>query len=405
VTVSTNERPEFYPYLEATRGVAALMVALFHIGLTPYVDAMGHQQRLIARSGDFSLGDAIARILGNGPGAVIFFFVLSGFVLTKVLKNGPSNAGQNSWQFLTGRIFRLYPAILSTLTIFIAIFLLSGHSLTSADEFKPTSLLLNALLIRPTIDSVMWSLQLELIAAPMLLLIYFAWQRFGAPAVLLPYALLLILSFTSVWNHLIGPPFSFGQMYAFVAGMLAFLYGATIVQKLKSPRLWLAVALLGFALTRPIIGWSSYWTIWLETIFGATIVALLAFGPFPPSSASAFRAARFLGKISFSFYLLSPIALLPQHHGISEYLTSAISAGAHPLLLCAGLFVCAVALTALLAWLQFNFIERPGIIFGRTISVGLSTPAAPIPTPPRAGLDNPHESLVECRPVHSGRNT
>jgi peptidoglycan/LPS O-acetylase OafA/YrhL len=154
--------------------------------------------------------------------------------------------------------------------------------------------------------------------------------------------------------------------------------------------------LLGFALTRPIIGWSSYWTIWLETIFGATIVALLAFGPFPPSSASAFRAARFLGKISFSFYLLSPIALLPQHHGISEYLTSAISAGAHPLLVCAGLFVCAVVLTALLAWLQFNFIERPGIIFGRTISVGLSTPAAPIPTPPRAGLDNPHESLLSA---------
>jgi peptidoglycan/LPS O-acetylase OafA/YrhL len=156
------------------------MVALFHIGLTPYVDAMGHQQRLIARSGDFSLGDAIARILGNGPGAVIFFFVLSGFVLTKVLKNGPSNAGQNSWQFLTGRIFRLYPAILSTLTIFIAIFLVSGHSLTGADEFKPTSLLLNALLIRPTIDSVMWSLQLELIAAPMLLLIYFAWHALSA---------------------------------------------------------------------------------------------------------------------------------------------------------------------------------------------------------------------------------
>src|SRR6267142_3089879 len=94
-------------------------------------------------------------------------------------------------------------------------------------------------------------------------------------------------------------------MYAFVAGMLAFLYVATIVQKLKSPRLWLAFALLGFALTRPIIGWSSYWTIWLETIFGATIVALLAFGPFGPSSSSTFRAARFLGKISFSFYLLA----------------------------------------------------------------------------------------------------
>ena len=182
---------------------------------------------------------------------------------------------------------------------------------------------------------------------------------------LLPYALLLILSFTSVWNHLIGPPFSFGQMYAFGAEMLAFLYGAMIVQKIKSPRLWLAVALLGFALTRPIVGWSSYWTIWLETIFGAIIVALLAFGPLAPSNSSAFRVVRFLGKISFSIYLLSPIMLLPQHHGISEYLASAIRAGAHPLLLCAGLFFCAVIFTTLLAWLQFKFVEQPGMRVGR----------------------------------------
>ena len=365
--MGSDSRSDFYPNLEAGRGIAALMVALFHIGLTPYVDVTGHQQRLIglAGRGDFSFIDTTARILGNGPGAVIYFFVLSGFVLTKVIQSGPSDAGQNSWQFLTGRIFRLYPAVISTTAIFIAIFFTTGYALTAPEEFSPTNLVLNFLLVRPTIDSVMWSLQLELIAAPMLLLIYFAWQRFGARAALLPYALLLILSFTSVWNHLIGPPFSFGQMYAFVAGMLAYLYGATIVQKLKSPRLWLAVALLGFALTRPIIGWSSYWTIWLETIFGATIVALLAFGPFAPSSSSAFRAARFLGKISFSFYLLSPIILLPQHHGIGEYLASAISAGTHPLVLCAGLFFCAVIFTTLLAWLQFKVVEQPGMRAGK----------------------------------------
>ncbi len=45
------------------------MVALFHIGLTPYVDVTGHQQRLIdsAGRGDFSFIETTARILGNGP--------------------------------------------------------------------------------------------------------------------------------------------------------------------------------------------------------------------------------------------------------------------------------------------------------------------------------------------------
>jgi len=64
--------------------------------LTPYVDAMGHQQRLIARSGDFSLGDANrAQSSANGTGSSDLAFSYSAvFVLTKVLKNGPSNAGK-----------------------------------------------------------------------------------------------------------------------------------------------------------------------------------------------------------------------------------------------------------------------------------------------------------------------
>lgn len=371
MTVSTNERPEFYPYLEAARGVAALMVALFHIGLTPYVDVMGRQTRLIAGAGrtvEDSWADQAFRILGNGPGAVIFFFVLSGFVLTKVIENRPSDVATNCWQFLTGRIFRLYPAVLSTLATFYAIFLVSNYSLTGADEFSPTSLVLNALLIRPTIDPVMWSLQLEMIAAPVLLLIYFAWRHLGARAVLLPYAVLLILSFTAVWNHLIGPPNSFGQIYAFLAGMTAFLYGPKIVRGLKRPRLWIVIALVGFALSRPIIGWSSYWTIWLETIFGSTIVALLAFGPFEPPSSAPLRAIRFLGKISFSFYLLSPVALLLQQKMVDESLSQTIIAGFHPLVLCAVIFCCEVAFITPLAWLQFNWIERPGIKIGRTVA-------------------------------------
>src|SRR5436305_1744140 len=78
---------EFFPNLEAARGVAALMVALFHIGLIRYFDAFGREHELIVRTRGSDWGDVGARILGNGPGAVLFFFVLSGFVLTKVLES------------------------------------------------------------------------------------------------------------------------------------------------------------------------------------------------------------------------------------------------------------------------------------------------------------------------------
>jgi peptidoglycan/LPS O-acetylase OafA/YrhL len=363
--VDGSSRPSnFFSNLEAARGIAALMVALFHIGLTPYIDALGHQQRLVVRTAEASWSDYALRILGNGPGAVIFFFILSGFVLTKVLENGPRDLRRNAWKFLSGRVFRIYPAVVSTLILFCALFFAGGYALTSPDEFSPVNLILNALLVRPTIDSVMWSLQLEMIAAPMILLIYFAWLQFGARAVLAPYLILLVLSFTSVWNHLIGSPNSFGQIYAFLSGMAAFLYGRRIVDGLRRPGAWLSLAIIGFAITRPIVGWSSYWTILLETLFGAATVALLAFGPFQAPGSRLLLIARFFGKISFSFYLLNPITLFPQQ-SIGNPLAAAVTAGFHPSTLCIILFLCSVVITTPLAWMQYHFVERRFIGLGR----------------------------------------
>ena len=156
---------EFFPNLEAARGVAALMVALFHIGLFRYTDAFGHEHELIIRTRGSDWGDVGARILGNGPGAVIFFFVLSGFVLTKVLESGSANVRDNAWQFLSGRVFRIYPGVISTLIIFTFLYFVFGSSVNSPEQFSPVSLFLNALLIRTNIDPVMWSLQLEMIGS------------------------------------------------------------------------------------------------------------------------------------------------------------------------------------------------------------------------------------------------
>jgi peptidoglycan/LPS O-acetylase OafA/YrhL len=355
---------EFFPNLEAARGVAALMVALFHIGLTRYADAFGHEHELIIRARGSGWGDVGARILGNGPGAVIFFFVLSGFVLTKVLESGSANVRDNAGQFLSGRVFRICPGVISTLIVFTFVYLVFGSLVHSPEQFSSVSLFLNALLIRPNIDPVMWSLQLEMIGSVVILGLYYAWLRYGKPAIFLPYFILLALSFTAVWNHLIGSPNSFGQIYAFVSGMAAYVYGRQIVSNLRRPLLWLAFAIVGFASTRPIAGWSSYWTILLETIFGGSIAALLAFGAFRTPSGRLFSIARFFGKISFSFYLLHPIVLMYQKL-FSAPVTDAVARGIHPLAICAVLFAASVCFTTPLALVQYQLIEVPFIKLGR----------------------------------------
>ncbi len=87
----------FLPRIESMRGIAALTVVGFHV------------------SNQLSAGPALGwfdgfafRILTaffNGFGAVVIFFVLSGFVLARSL-----DANSDPTRFIRNRFFRLFPA-------------------------------------------------------------------------------------------------------------------------------------------------------------------------------------------------------------------------------------------------------------------------------------------------------
>ena len=274
------------------------------------------------------------------------------------------------------RICRIYPAVITSIVIFVALFFFTGLSLTSPEQYSPWIIFLNGLLLSTTIDGVMWSLQLELIAAPVIFLVWLAWMRFGNKALTVAFVVLVILSFTRAWNHLIGPPAAFGQLHAFIAGMAAFLCGRKIVDRLRHPALWLTGMIVGFALSRAVIGWSSNWTILSETLFGAATVALLAFGKFNSSEARITGIARFFGRISFSFYLLHPLTMT-LFASAAPILTSIVNAGINPLVIATIAFVCSVAAVTPLAWLQYQYVERPFIKFGRGLRFNLRAATQP----------------------------
>ena len=373
MNVGTGRKAQFFPNLEAARGVAALMVALFHIGQAYFFNSAGLQKNLIAptvKTVESTWGDQLFQILGNGPGAVVFFFVLSGFVLTLVLQQGAGRGVTKATLFFLSRICRIYPAVITSIFIFSALFFFTGLSLTSPDQFSPWIIFLNGLLLSTTIDGVMWSLQLELIAAPVIFLVWLAWMRFGDKALTVAFVVLVILSFTRTWNHLIGPPAAFGQLHAFIAGMAAFLCGRKIVDRLHHPVLWLIGMIVGFALSRAVIGWSSYWAFLSESLFGAATVALLAFGKFNSREGRTIGLARFFGRISFSFYLLHPLTMT-LFASAAPTLTTIVNAGFHPLIIATIAFIFSVAAVTPLAWLQYQYIERPFIKFGRGLRLDL----------------------------------
>ncbi len=98
-----------YGILDALRGVAALMVVLYHI-------CEGYA---------FAGGDAVIRTLNHGYLAVDFFFLLSGFVLGYAYDDR-WHKGFTIKDFFRRRLVRLHPMVIMGALIGVAAFLLQG---------------------------------------------------------------------------------------------------------------------------------------------------------------------------------------------------------------------------------------------------------------------------------------
>jgi peptidoglycan/LPS O-acetylase OafA/YrhL len=368
----------FYPRLEALRGGAALMVAAFHACQSTWFDSEGKVRNFLYPGEDAgfvsNLCASFLRIAGNGNGAVVLFFVISGFVLASSLLRGPQSFAGCGARFLNARMFRIYPAVFIAVGVFALVFWLTGASLSGPSAYSPLGLLRNALLLDFSIDGVMWSLQLEVAAVPLIFVAYLGWRRCGAVVLVLSFSALAGLSFWEPWNRLIGAPNLFGEIYAFVFGMAAFLVGPRLVA-LCSSRV-ASVAFAGaaglFLSSRMVISPTSHWSPLAEAASATIMVAILAFGRLG-SEASIFdhRLIRFFGRISYSFYLLHPLTLLIIWK-IPSALGAAIAVGVPAALVAAFLIVASIVVVTPFSYAMYRWIEIPGIIAGHKFGDCLS---------------------------------
>jgi len=108
---------KFLPRIESLRGIAALTVVGRHVSdqLSGALPAYGWL--------DGFAGQVIAAF-SNGTGAVVTFFVLSGFVLARSLDSSPDPV-----RFFRNRLFRLFPAALAVVTLLTVLHWKFGCSL------------------------------------------------------------------------------------------------------------------------------------------------------------------------------------------------------------------------------------------------------------------------------------
>ena len=370
------------PQLDALRGLAACSVVVSHYLIvlknsTAYGAALPWVRRLAFTP---------LRILWAGHSAVVFFFVLSGFVLYLLLERSrlPFAA------YVGKRIIRLYIPYLTAIALGVLGEAILYHGTMSGlgawiNEFWSWPITLGSVFHHILFlgefnsnhyDFTIWTLVQEMRISLVFPLVYLLVKTLRWWKALLPF---LLLSATAIamrsaafngWAHFAG--FAIGghlTAYALtIEYLLAFASGALLAchrariragYNALSPtfRLIIGLAALGFYIYGSKIGAAtglnamvaSDWPI----LTGATLLLLVAaFDPLV-SVWLTLKPFLYLGRISYSLYLFHPLILLAALHALY---------GALPLgWLLAISFVMTFAITDVL----YRLVERPAIRLSR----------------------------------------
>lgn len=356
------KKTDFLPRLESLRGIAALAVAGYHVSNQLSAGSVSGWLDMVARH--------LIVACANGTGSVVTFFVLSGFVLARSL-----DRNSDPVRFFRHRLFRLFPAAVAVVTLLTALYWKFGFYVGFKASFEPTDVILNLLMIRSDINSVMWSMTVECVATPLILASVWLFKKHGERWL---WGLIVLLVGLSSWGpyvHLLGGFTNLAPLYAFVVGVLLHFrgprYASGIGPGLATFEGIAAIAIFCFCGTRT----QSALILLLECLSSATLIALIAWRPamtlFKPLD---FRLVRFYGRISYSFYLLHLLGISLAFRMMDP---GAMNADGMPLSLTIALATgISILVTTPAAYVSWRFIETPAIAFGKA-RIGSRTSTVP----------------------------
>jgi peptidoglycan/LPS O-acetylase OafA/YrhL len=382
--------------LTGLRGVAACWVVLFH-----YATAFQYADLSESRGRAGSAGLRLAEsVVAHGYLAVDLFFVLSGFVMALtyggVFRAGLS--GRAYLDFLGKRLGRIYPLYI---VLTLAVAALRYARIDLSEPPSPVGLASNVLLVQAwgiadSIDVPAWSISTEFAAYllfPLLvgLVLFGRWAVCGGAVLAAAMTLVLVATRTAVELHQVvgGTVFRGGPLdasrFATLYPLLRCFAGFTL-------------GLFAFRLTqvravRRILGWrfagdaGGLALLGLVAVPGsdvvlvllcAPVVAALATGRSYAARSLSGSVAHWLGKVSYSIYLVH----YPTEELLHLPLRAALDARGVPhAVALSGLLILALVLA--LSAVTYHAVERPGRdwvrrLLGKRSALPIaSEPAAP----------------------------
>lgn len=356
-TTTETIKPHTYKQLDGLRGLAALTVFFAHFS----------KMKIDITNVDLLTRGTIG-ILVNGTAAVIFFFVLSGFVLSLPYVNNKAPLKLTS--FYLKRVFRIYPALIISIMLCVLlkeVFFNNTHSFIFSSihkdfwtwELNYTSfkeIIKTCLLIGPNFDveflnPPIWSLVVEMKMSLLLPVFILITARNSTILNTLLFFILCYLTFKhGAW-----------QINLFYIGVLLSKYKDQLILKISSwhPVFFILISITAFILyNNNFIFLDIYRQ--LRKPFDARIAgyliaissAIIIIVVLSMKRVSAFfekKIFSFLGAISYSFYLIHfPILFTIASFLYGKYNLSTVY-----------IFICSLIITTIMSYLIFIFIEQP----------------------------------------------
>jgi peptidoglycan/LPS O-acetylase OafA/YrhL len=350
-------------HLQSMRGLAALMVML------------GHSRFLVTKSFGYPWLDLVLQ----PASAVIFFFVLSGYVLGNSLTRSPSGL----LAFTTKRLFRLVPVMWTAVFIGAMSYLLLEHppiegvapwlgeAFKGAPAVTLKQIVLNMLSATVSLNGTLWSVQVELFMIPVIPLFVMVAAR---TSITIDSAIVAFLSYLSIRTL-----FKFPACPVNIVAYLNCFYIGIILPKVMAhdrfrvlfaghPHrgLLLAISLYCGAAS---FGLSSAAHLVIVALTSAMLIAVVVLNEHT-LAARLLRRRRlvWLGDMSYSFYAYGTAVLMVSGLIVIVYVPQSwifSSEGAAAVTMLSVLLTLAVLLP--IAVLSYRFIEQPFIRWGAII--------------------------------------
>ena len=297
---------ERFHYLDSLRGLAALAVFFSHL-----IGAFGLPNKLMF------LQRSPIRIFWHGEGAVFFFFLLSGFVLTKQLDNSKDMFNLKSlFEYALLRINRIYPsfAFILITSYFLRNRFISDYSLISFSSdwiigiskvslsfstlIKELSVIFNvesAIRIIP----ISWTLSSEIVISICMPILYFVCKKNWLVGLVFFY---YSTKFLGIYTFVI----------IFIIGIVIYLQRNKIINSIKPLHKFLKVLILFFGIllfTFPFYIQTPWVNKIASVLFihsilpGCVVLFILVLSSTSIQKILTNNWLQFLGKISYSLYL------------------------------------------------------------------------------------------------------